>query len=88
VITTLALLGQILELKARKQTGAAIRELIALTPQIAHFIKIDEREIDISVAKLERGDRLRVRPGESIPTDGIVISGQSTVDEAMLTVRL
>ena len=85
VITTLALLGQILELKARKQTGAAIRELIALTPQIAHFIKIDEREIDISVAKLERGDRLRVRPGESIPTDGIVISGLSTVDEAMLT---
>lgn len=85
VITTLALLGQILELKARKQTGAAIRELIALTPQIAHFIKIDEREIDISVAKLERGDRLRVRPGESIPTDGIVLSGQSTVDEAMLT---
>lgn len=85
VITTLALLGQILELKARKQTGAAIRELIALTPQIAHFIKIDEREIDISVAKLERGDRLRVRPGESIPTDGTVLSGQSTVDEAMLT---
>ena len=85
VITTLALLGQILELKARKQTGAAIRELMALTPQVAHFIKIDEREIDIAVSKLERGDRLRVRPGESIPTDGIVISGQSTVDEAMLT---
>lgn len=85
VITTLALLGQILELKARKQTGAAIRELMALTPQVAHFIKIDEREIDIAVTKLERGDRLRVRPGESIPTDGIVISGQSTVDEAMLT---
>lgn len=85
VITTLALLGQILELKARKQTGAAIRELMALTPQAAHFIKIDEREIDIAVSKLERGDRLRVRPGESIPTDGIVISGQSTVDEAMLT---
>lgn len=85
VITTLALLGQILELKARKQTGAAIRELIALTPQVAHFIKIDEREIDIAVSKLERGDKLRVRPGESIPTDGIVISGQSTVDEAMLT---
>lgn len=85
VIVTLALLGQILELKARKQTGAAIRELVALTPQIAHFIKIDDREIDIAVSKLERGDRLRVRPGESIPTDGIVISGQSTVDEAMLT---
>jgi heavy metal translocating P-type ATPase len=85
VITTLALLGQILELKARKQTGAAIRELVALTPQIAHFIKIDEREIDISVAKLERGDKLRIRPGESIPTDGLVISGLSTVDEAMLT---
>ncbi len=85
VITTLALLGQILELKARKQTGAAIRELMALTPQAAHFIKIDDREIDIAVTKLERGDRLRVRPGESVPTDGIVISGQSTVDEAMLT---
>lgn len=85
VIITLALLGQILELKARKQTGAAIRELVALTPQIAHFIKIDDREIDIAVSKLERGDKLRVRPGESIPTDGIVISGQSTVDEAMLT---
>jgi Cu+-exporting ATPase len=85
VITTLALLGQILELKARKQTGAAIRELMALTPQVAHFIKIDEREIDLAVSKLECGDKLRVRPGESIPTDGIVISGQSTVDEAMLT---
>ncbi len=85
VITTLALLGQIMELKARKQTGAAIRELIALTPQVAHFIKVDEREIDIAVAKLERGDRLRVRPGESIPTDGIVVDGHSTIDESMLT---
>lgn len=85
VITTLALLGQVLELNARKQTGAAIRQLLSLTPQKAHFIKCDGNEIDIEAAKLEVKDRLRVRPGESIPVDGIVVSGQSSVDEAMLT---
>ncbi len=85
VITTLALLGQVLELNARKQTGAAIRQLLSLTPQKAHFIKCDGNEIDIDATKLEVNDRLRVRPGESIPVDGVVISGQSSVDEAMLT---
>ncbi len=85
VITTLALFGQVLELKARKQTGAAISELVKITPQTAHFIKLDEKEIDIPAHKLERGDRLRVRPGESIPADGVVLSGQSDVNESMLT---
>lgn len=85
VITTLALLGQVLELNARKQTGAAIRQLLSLTPQKAHFIKCDNSEVDIDAAKLEVKDKLRVRPGESIPVDGVVVSGQSSVDEAMLT---
>jgi P-type Cu+ transporter len=85
VITTLALLGQVLELKARKQTGQAIRELIGLTPSLAHFVKIDESEIDIPLAKLLIGDRVRVRPGEHIPTDGIVLEGKSSVDESMIT---
>jgi len=85
VITTLALLGQVLELKARKQTGTAIRELAALTPPSAHFLKLDDQEIEIAADKLQSGDRLRVRPGESIPSDGLVLSGQSEVNEAMLT---
>lgn len=85
VITTLALFGQVLELKARKQTGAAIRELVKITPQSAHFIKLDEKEVDIPAQKLQTGDRLRVRPGESFPADGVVLNGQSEVNESMLT---
>lgn len=85
VITTLALLGQVLELRARKQTGLAIRELLSLTPSIAHFVKLDGSEIDIDASELAVQDKLRVRPGENIPTDGIVLEGRSSVDESMLT---
>ncbi len=85
VITTLALLGQLLELKARKQTGAAIRELLTLTPPVAHFVKLDGSELDLPVAELAVKDKLRVRPGENVPTDGIVLEGRSSVDESMIT---
>jgi P-type Cu+ transporter len=85
VITTLALLGQVLELKARKQTGLAIRELLHLTPEVAHFVKLDGNEIDINIGDLAIKDKLRVRPGENIPTDGIVLDGRSAVDESMVT---
>jgi heavy metal translocating P-type ATPase len=85
VITTLALLGQVLELRARKQTGAAIRELLSLTPAVAHFVKLDGSEVDLAASELAIEDRVRVRPGENIPVDGIVIDGRSAVDESMIT---
>jgi len=84
VIITLVLLGQVLELRARQQTGGAIRELMQLAPDIAHRIT-DDGEQDISLDAVSKGDRLRVRPGEKIPVDGKVISGSSSVDESMLT---
>lgn len=85
VITTLALLGQVLELKARQATSSALQSLMTLTPSRAHFIKLDEQEVDIDASKLASGDRVRVKPGETIPADGIVLSGNTTVDESMLT---
>jgi len=84
VIITLVLLGQVLELRARQQTGGAIRELMQLAPDIAHRIT-DDREQDVSLDAVNKGDRLRVRPGEKIPVDGKVVSGSSSVDESMLT---
>lgn len=84
VIITLVLLGQVLELRARQQTGGAIRELLKLAPETAHRIK-DEGEEEIALDAVHKGDHLRVRPGEKIPVDGKVLSGSSSVDESMLT---
>lgn len=84
VIVTLVLLGQVLELKARSKTGAAIRALLGLAPKTARLIR-DEIEEDVALDTVVVGDLLRVRPGEKIPVDGIVIDGQSTVDESMVT---
>ncbi|MDH3693828.1 MAG: heavy metal translocating P-type ATPase [Gammaproteobacteria bacterium] len=85
VIITLVLLGQVLELKARGQTGSAVRALLGLAPSTARRIDIDEIEIDIPLPEVQSGDRLRIRPGEKIPVDGIVINGTSSVDESMVT---
>jgi Cu+-exporting ATPase len=85
VITTLVLLGQVLELRARQKTSGAIRALLRLTPQQAHLIAADDSERDVALNEVQTGDRLRVRPGERVPTDGVVLEGQSAVDESMLT---
>jgi Cu+-exporting ATPase len=85
VITTLVLLGQVLELKARSSTSAAIRALLGLAPKTARRIGLDGTEQDVPLDQVTKGDRLRVRPGEKIPVDGIVIEGTSSVDEAMVT---
>ncbi len=84
VIITLVLLGQVLELRARKQTGGAIRELMQLAPDTAHRLT-DENEEEIPLDAVHQGDRLRVRPGEKVPVDGRVLSGSSSIDESMLT---
>ncbi len=85
VITVLVLLGQVLELKARRATGAAIRALLGLAPKTARLVRVDGTEIDIPLEQVNRGDRLRVRPGEKIPVDGVVLDGSSGVDESMIT---
>ena len=85
VITTLVLLGQVLELKARSQTSSAIKALLGLAPKTARRITADDREEDVPLDHVQRGDLLRVRPGEKIPVDGVVIEGASAVDEAMVT---
>ncbi len=85
VIVSLTLLGQLLELKARSQTSAAIKALLRLAPKTARRINPDGSEEDIPLTHVHLGDRLRVRPGETVPTDGDVIEGQSSVDESMLT---
>jgi len=85
VIVTLVLLGQVLELRARGQTGAAIRALLGLAPKTARRIDADGGERDVPLEEIAAGDRLRVRPGEKIPVDGIVLDGASAVDESMLT---
>ncbi|MDZ4099472.1 MAG: copper-translocating P-type ATPase [Methylophilaceae bacterium] len=85
VIISLTLLGQILELKARSQTSAAIRSLLGLAPKTAKKINEDGSETDIPLSHVHVGDMLRVRPGEKVPVDGVVISGSSAVDESMLT---
>src|SRR5438093_2905829 len=83
-ITTLVLLGQVLELRARSRTGAAIRDLLDLTPKTARLLR-DGSEQDIPLEQVQPGDRLRVRPGEKIPVDGMVLEGRSAVDESMIT---
>ena len=85
VITTLVLLGQVLELRARGRTGAAIKALLKLAPKTARRIREDDSEEDVPLDQVKRGDRLRVRPGEKIPVDGIVIEGSSAIDESMVT---
>tara|TARA_R110002073_G_scaffold149534_13_gene303324 strand:- start:845 stop:3283 length:2439 start_codon:yes stop_codon:yes gene_type:complete len=84
VIITLVLLGQVLELRARQQTGGAIRELMQLAPETAHRLT-EEGEEEVSLDSVHKGDRLRIRPGEKVPVDGRVLSGSSSVDESMLT---
>ena len=85
VITTLVLLGQVLELKARSQTGAAIKALLGLAPKTARRLSEDGREEDVALDQVQVGDRLRVRPGEKVPVDGVVIEGSSAIDESMVT---
>jgi Cu+-exporting ATPase len=84
-ITTLVLLGQVMELRARSRTSAAIRALLDLSPRTAHLLNPDGTEKDIPLEQVNPGDRLRVRPGEKIPVDGVVLEGRSTVDESMIT---
>ncbi|MGJ7568819.1 heavy metal translocating P-type ATPase [Variovorax sp. GB1R11] len=85
VIISLTLLGQILELKARSQTSAAIKSLLGLAPKTARRIGDDGTEADVPISHVHVGDKLRVRPGEKVPVDGVVIEGGSAVDESMLT---
>ena len=85
VIVTLVLLGQVLELKARSRTGAAIRALLGLAPKTARRIRPDGNEEDVPLAEVHVGDRLRVRPGEKVPVDGVVLEGRSAVDESMVS---
>ncbi|MDX2288435.1 MAG: heavy metal translocating P-type ATPase [Hyphomicrobiaceae bacterium] len=85
VITVLVLLGQVLELKARAQTSGAIRALLDLAPKRARRIGADGTEEDIDLADVVAGDRLRIRPGEAVPVDGVVVEGKSTIDESMVT---
>jgi Cu+-exporting ATPase len=85
VITTLVLLGQVLELRARSQTGAAIKALLGLAPKTARRIRKDGGEEDVPLDQVQVGDRLRVRPGEKVPVDGVVIEGSSAIDESMVT---
>ena len=83
-IVTLVLLGQVLELRARSQTGAAIRALLGLSPKTARILR-DGKEEDIPLDQVIVGDRMRVRPGEKVPVDGVVLEGTSSVDESMIT---
>ncbi|MFZ0708251.1 MAG: heavy metal translocating P-type ATPase [Candidatus Korobacteraceae bacterium] len=84
-IIALVLLGQVLELKARSRTGSAIRALLDLSPKLARIMRDDGSEYDVPLDQVKVGDKLRVRPGEKIPTDGTVIDGLSAVDESMIT---
>jgi Cu+-exporting ATPase len=84
-ITTLVLLGQVLELRARSQTGAAIRALLGLAPTTARLVYSDGMEMDVPLDQVKPGDRLRVRPGEKVPVDGVVLEGASSVDESMIS---
>ena len=85
VIVTLVLLGQVMELRARSQTGAAIRALLGLAPKTARRLRPDGRDEDVALDQVHVGDQLRVRPGEKVPVDGVVLDGTSAVDESMVT---
>ena len=85
MITVLVLLGQVLELRAREQTGGAIRALLDLVPKTARRVRDDGEDEDIKLDAVHVGDRLRVRPGETVPVDGELIEGRSSIDESMVT---
>ena len=85
VITTLVLLGQVLELRARAQTSSAIKGLLGLTPKTARVVRDEGTEEDVPLDRVQRGDRLRVRPGEKVATDGVILEGSSSIDESMVT---
>ena len=84
-ITTLVLLGQVLELRARRATSGALRALLSLAPAVARRIREDGREEDVPLEQVKVGDSLRVRPGEKVPVDGVVVEGEGAVDESMVT---
>ena len=85
IITTLVLLGQVLELRARSRTSNAIRALLGLAPKTARLIRDDGSEVDVPLDQVKPGERLRVRPGEKLPVDGIIVDGATSVDESMVT---
>jgi len=85
VIVTLVLLGQVLELKARARTGKALRALLNLAPPIAHVIHDGSMEMDMPLAEVRKGDFLRVRPGEKVPVDGVIVEGASDIDQSMIS---
>ena len=85
VIVVLVLLGQVLELRARSQTSSAIRKLLGLAPKTARLIEQDGQERDVPLEHVRASDRLRVRPGERVPVDGVVVEGRTTIDESMVT---
>jgi Cu+-exporting ATPase len=85
VIVTLVLMGQVLELRARARTGGAVRALLGLVPKTARRLAADGSESDVPLEDVRPGDRLRVRPGEKVPVDGVVLEGTSSVDESMIT---
>jgi P-type Cu+ transporter len=85
IITTLVLLGQVLELRARSQTSSAIKALLGLSPKTARLIYDDGREADVPLDRVKVGDRVRVRPGEKVPVDGVVVEGATSIDESMVT---
>jgi Cu+-exporting ATPase len=85
VIVTLVLLGQVMELRARSSTNAAIKALLGLAPKTARRLAADGSETDVPLEQVQIGDRLRVRPGEKLPVDGVVVEGRSAVDESMIT---
>ena len=85
VITTLVLLGQVLEFRARSQTSSAIKALLGLAPKTARRLRDDGSEEDVPLDQVQPGDRLRVRPGEKVPVDGVVLEGTSAIDESMIT---
>lgn len=85
VITVLVILGQVLELRARERTSQAIRQLLNLAPKTARIVLEDKSEKDIPLEEVKKGDTLRVRPGEKVPTDGVVLEGNSALDESMIT---
>ena len=85
VIVTLVLLGQVMELRARRRTGAAIRALLGLAPKTARRVRPDGSEEDVPLEDVQKGEVVRVRPGEKVPVDGVVLEGRSSVDESMVT---